>query len=306
MIAQLRRRADAGQQQEMRRTDGARGKDDLAAASRAPRRAVLTPFHRDGAPPLKFEAGDQASRLQPQIGARQHRLEKTARRRPSPSALLVDVEVAGALIVAGVEVGDRLDAGLGGGVAKRFEQRPPHPGRLDPPFAADAMAFAGPEKMILVALEIGQHVVPAPAGEAELAPVIVVGGLAAHVDHGVDGGRAADHLAARIVQAAAVEAFLGLGLEHPVRARIADGEEIADRDVIPDPIIPPAGLQQQHARIGRSREPVRQHAARGTGADDDVVVIARDGLVVHGGNVRWRDGRRNVIPIACPAAPPSA
>ena len=132
-----------------------------------------------------------------------------------------------------------------------------------------------------MALETGQHVVPAPAGEAELAPVIIVGGLAAHVDHGVDRGRAADHLAARIVQAAAVEAFLRLGLEHPVRARIADGEEIADRDVVPDPIVAPAGLKQQHARIRRGRQPVRQHAAGRAGADDDVVVIAVDGVLVH-------------------------
>jgi hypothetical protein len=35
--------------------------------------------------------------------------------------------------------------------------------------------------MILMALETGQHVVPAPAGEAELAPVIVVGRRAAHM-----------------------------------------------------------------------------------------------------------------------------
>jgi hypothetical protein len=198
-----------------------------------------------------------------------------------------------AFVVAGVEIGDRLDARLGGGGAKRLEQRPSHPRRLDPPFAADPVVSARPEEIILMALEPGQHVVPAPAGEAELAPMIIVGGLAAHIDHGVDGGRAADHLAAGIVQAAAVEAFLRLGLEHPVRTRIADGEEIADRDVVPDPVVAPAGLQQQHAGIRRGRQPVRQHAAGRAGTDDDVIVIAVDGLVVHGGNVRWREGRCN-------------
>ena len=103
-----------------------------------------------------------------------------------------------------------------------------------------------------------QHVIGTPAGEPELAPMVVIGGLAAHVDHGVDGRGAADHLAARIVEAAAVEALLRLGLEHPIRARIADGEEIADGDVEPDPIILAAGFEQQHARCRIGGEAVRQ------------------------------------------------
>jgi hypothetical protein len=260
----------------------------------------LAPPHRDGATALEVETGDETPSFGPQIAARNNRLEKAARRRPPPAALLVDVEIARALVVAGVEIADRLDARLGGSGAKRLEQRPSHPRRLDPPFAADAMISARPEEIILMALETGQHVVPSPAGEAELAPVIVVGGLAAHIDHGVDGGRAADHLAAGIVQAAAVEAVLRLGLEHPVRTRIADGEEIADRDVVPDPIVAPAGLQQQHARIRPGRQPVRQHAAGRAGADDDIVVIAVDGVFVHGGNVPRRNGGRNVTQARSP------
>ncbi len=151
-----------------------------------------------------------------------------------------------------------------------------HPWRLDPQLAADRVRRAGPEEVILVALEQRQHVVPAPAGEPELAPVIVIGGLAAHVDHGVDGRAAADHLAARVGQAAAVEALLRLGAEHPVGARIADGEQIADRNVEPDPIVAAAGLEQQHAHAGIGGEPVGQQAAGRAGADDDVVELALD------------------------------
>src|SRR5205823_4273533 len=112
------------------------------------------------------------------------------------------------------------------------------------------------------------------AGEPELAPMVVIGGLAAHVDHGVDGRGAADHLAARIVEAAAVEALLRLGPEHPVRARIADGEEIPDGDVEPDPIVLAAGFEQQHAHCRIGGQAVRQQAAGRARADDDVVVIA--------------------------------
>ena len=65
--------------------------------------------------------------------------------------------------------------------------------------------------LVLVAEEVGQHVVPRPALAARLAPQVVVARLAAHVDHAVDGGAAAEHAAARIGEAAAVEAGLGGG-----------------------------------------------------------------------------------------------
>ena len=104
--------------------------------------------------------------------------------------------------------------------------------------------------------------------------MVVVGRLTAHIDHGIDRGRAADHLAARIVQRAAVEAFLRLGAEHPVGARIADREQIADRDVEPDPVVAPAGFEQQHAFARIGGEAVRQQAAGRAGADDDVVELA--------------------------------
>src|SRR5580658_5161741 len=99
------------------------------------------------------------------------------------------------------------------------------------------MGIALAEEVILVPLEERQHVVPAPAGEPELAPMIVIGGLPAHIDHGVDRGRAADHLAPRISEAAAVEARFRLSLKAPIRAGIADREQIPDGDVKPDPIV---------------------------------------------------------------------
>src|SRR5262249_25780434 len=83
-------------------------------------------------------------------------------------------------------------------------------------------------------------------------------------------------LAARVVEAAAVEPGLGFRLEHPVGARIADRKKVADRDVEPDPVVRPARLQHQHARLRIGAEPVRQHAAGRTRAHDDVVVIAVD------------------------------
>ena len=277
-LLQLLRRADAGQQHDLRRADRAGGEDDFAAAARRPRLSALGPAHAGGAPAVEHDAFDQAAGFEPQIGALERRLEEGARRRPAPAALLVDVEGADAFVVAAVEVGDGFDAGLFGGGAEGIEQVPAHPRRRDVPFAADRVRLAFAEEMIFVALEIRQHVVPAPAAQAELAPVIVVGGLAAHIDHGVDRRRAADHLAARIIEAAAVEALFGLGLKTPVGARIADGEQIADRNVKPDPVVAAAGFENEHALAGVGGQPIGQNAAGRAGADDDVVVFAFDRL----------------------------
>ena len=163
------------------------------------RASMVSPFwreaHADGAAVLDDEALDQHVGFQPQVRPVQHGLEEAARRRPAPAALLVDVEIAHALIVAGVEVGDFPDAHVLRGFADRIEDGPGQPRRLDAPAAAGAMMLALAEEMILQPPEYRQHVVIAPAGEPKLAPMIVIGGLSAHRDHGVDGRAAADHLA---------------------------------------------------------------------------------------------------------------
>ena len=246
-VAQLLARTHTGKQQKLRRAERAGRQDHFAAAAGAATSAVLAPAHADGTLAGKLDALDQTTGLEPQVRPIEHRLEEAARGRPAPPEFLVDVEIARALVVAGVEIVDRLDAGLGGGLAKLLEQVPAHARRFDAPFAADRVMRTRSQKMMFVLLEDRQHVAPAPAGEPELAPMIVVRGLPAHVDHGIDRRRAADHLAARIGEAAAVEPLVRLGAEHPVGARIADREQIADRDVEPDPVVPPASLEQQHA-----------------------------------------------------------
>jgi hypothetical protein len=106
------------------------------------------------------------------------------------------------------------------------------------------MMLARTQIMVQMVAEDRPHVVPAPALKTHLAPVVVILALAAHVDHGVDGGASAQDLAPGIVQDPAVQAGLGLGLEHPVGAGVADGKEITDRDVEPDPVVLAAGLEQ--------------------------------------------------------------
>src|SRR5690606_20681112 len=103
-------------------------------------------------------------------------------------------------VIAPVEVVDaRYAEGLGGSL-KRVENLPMHAHLLDAPFSARAMHVVGAAVIVLGFPEIGKHIVPAPAGAAHLAPKIIVARLAAHIDHAVDGGATAKHLAAGIAK----------------------------------------------------------------------------------------------------------
>ena len=156
-----------------------------ARASRlAPSRRIA---HADRAPARRTGSARHERRSTTRrLGRLEHRLQKAGRRAPAPAAPLVDLEIVRALVVAAIEIVDLGDADLGAGVAHGVEDRPGDARALDPPFAARAVQVAGAAVVVLVAQEIGQHVVPAPAGETELAPAVVVGRLAAHVDHAVD------------------------------------------------------------------------------------------------------------------------
>ena len=80
--------------------------------------------------------------------------------------------------------------------------------------------------------------------------MIVIGRLAAHIDHAVDCGTAAQNLAPRIVEGAPVQARLGHRLEAPIRSWIALGIEIADGNMEPDPVILAACFEEQHFGLG--------------------------------------------------------
>ena len=132
--------------------------------------------------------------------------------------------------------------------------------------------------VVFVQFEIGQAVVPVPGRIAQqVGPVVIVAGLAAHVNHAVDAAAAAQGFAARVNQAAAIEACLRLGGETPVGARVANAVQVAHRDVDPVVIVLRAGFDQQHALAGIGAEPVGQQATGRTRTHDDVV----EGAIAH-------------------------
>jgi hypothetical protein len=102
-------------------------------------------------------------------------------------------------------------------------------------------ALAAPAALQL--LEIGQHVGIAPAFEATLAPEIIVEAAAAHIDHGIDRGTAAQRLAAQDRQLPSVEAGFGIGLERPDIFGIGRDFGEGDRHAHERMIVAPPGLE---------------------------------------------------------------
>ncbi len=282
----------AGELQDPDRADRAGRQDHLAPRPRFVEAPALAIADARRPQAVQQHGLGEHPGLEPQVRPVQHRLQEAPRGRPSQPALLVHMEGADTGVVAGVEVGRRGDAHLVGRPGDRVQHIPVDPRRLDPPLAPRAVMLAVAEEMVVQPPEGRQHIVPAPAGQAELAPMVIVGRLAAHGDHGVDRRGAADHPAAGIVQGPAVQPRLGLGPVHPVRARIADGEQVADGNVEPHPVVLAAGLQQQHPGLGILRQAIGQDAARRSGAHDDIVVLALDllGRLSHGLSSRARAG----------------
>src|SRR5262245_41698377 len=170
---QLRRRPHAGKHHNMRRTDCAGGKYHFTAALGTPQLAVLAPAYRRRSLSIQFHRFDKAAGFEPEVRPVQDRLQESACGRPASAAFLVHVKIANAFVIAGIEILDRRDSVLVCCSAERVENLPVETRVLHAPLAADAMMLAF-EKVIDMLTKIGTHVIPGPAWQAKLAPVVVV------------------------------------------------------------------------------------------------------------------------------------
>lgn len=154
----------------------------------------------------------------------------------------------------------------------------------------DAVQRPGEPVIVLGAPEERQHVVPAPAVAAGVAPAVVIGRRAADVDHRVHRAAAAERAALRHVHPAAGRVRLRLGLVNPGAFRADHPHERRGR-VDEERIVGRAGFEQQHAMPG-AHEPVRDDAAGRTAADHDVVEFRRAVLVCrrHVSLLAWSNG----------------
>src|SRR5262249_1802912 len=125
-----------------------------------------------------------------QVGAASHRVQEGVSSIPAHAALLVDLEISATEVVAAVGILDRRNADGGRGGTERIEDVPRKALFLDAPFVARPVQRIGAAAVVLVLLEIRQHIVPRPSRICTVSvpstPAVVVLLLAAHVDHSVD------------------------------------------------------------------------------------------------------------------------
>jgi hypothetical protein len=233
---------------------------------------VLAIAHADAALALDDQAAALRIGLDLQVGSSTRRVEESARRRPAPAVLLRHLVVAEALLVAVVVVdGARIalgDAGVDEGVEDLVLLV--HVGDVE--LAALAAAVVAAALEMLGLLEVRQHRLVGPPAIAELRPGIVVERLSADIQHAVDRARAAQGLAARDRDRAALDVVLRLGGEVPVVDLVVQELGEAHRDRDPEAVILATGFEQQHLLGGILAQPVGQHAARRTRPDNDVVI----------------------------------
>src|SRR4249919_3757775 len=91
---------------DVRGADRAGSKNDLTAATGTAQLTTLSPTHPRGALSVQFKSLDEAARFEAKVGPVQHGLQKAARRRPASTALLIDVEITDAVVIASVGVLD--------------------------------------------------------------------------------------------------------------------------------------------------------------------------------------------------------
>ncbi len=237
-------------------------------------------FNADGATAIEQNAVDQRADLDPQIGSRKRRSQISDRGAAAAAVADRYLPAGEALLLAAIEV---VGPPVAGCSARGRESLDDRVGKACMPRRQRSVAAAiliGAAFPGFLTLEIGQHVRIGPLRETGSGPTIVIAAMAAHIRHGVDRGRPADHLAARDFDLPAVHARLGVGRIHPIvhapRHHAAPGE----RNVDPGVAVPAAGLQYEDARV--FGEPVRQRAAGGARADDDEIVFGCIGGARHG------------------------
>src|SRR3979409_314207 len=205
--AQLIRRADAGQLQQLRRVVGPPGEDHFLAGADLSRDAASPAFdiaHADCALAVEDNLSRMRVGVHMDIGPLHRWAQECCRRADAPAIPDRALRVRYAFLNCAVVIGVARDAERNRAGHERLAERilPVHGGHgqitLAPTIGVLALADAP-----LQPPEIGQHIRIAPAAIAELRPGIEILALAAIVDVTIDRGGSAERLAARRVDAAA-------------------------------------------------------------------------------------------------------
>ena len=262
---------DAGELQQLRRVVRAAANQDFLARPRGSQAAFLPILDGDGTATVEHDALRQRGGLDVQVVPALGGAKIGHRGAGSSAVPRRGLEKAGAFLRRAVEIGVFGNAGLGRGRDEGRRERIGMAKFGHRQRAADAVKIVGAALLVFGLLEIGQHVVIAPALIAVLAPAIVVLVLAANIEQAVDRTRSAQHLAARLKHGSPVQSRLGLGLVHPVDGFFLEQPAIAERHVDPEIGILRAGLEQQHRILAVRAQAIGEHASGRARTDDDVV-----------------------------------
>src|SRR5262249_2165257 len=147
--------------------------------------AVVDDLDADGPRALEHDAVHARVGAHLDVAALDRRAQVGDRRRAAAAVALGDLEAPGALLGGPVVVVVARDADLLAGVDERLDDRVHRAALADAQRAADPVVPVRAALVVLGALEVRQDVLVAPAGVPHRRPAVVVGPVAAHVDHRV-------------------------------------------------------------------------------------------------------------------------
>ncbi|MNQ36399.1 hypothetical protein D3C85_499190 [compost metagenome] len=272
-LLQHRSRTYARTLQQVRRTDGTGRHQHLAVAVDGMGLAALVVLHADDALAIEEDAAGHGVGDHRQVGPLHGRPQVGVGGGPAHAILHCHVHGAETFLHVAVAVVGLDVAGLGAGLHPGAVKRVLHVVAIVGGQGTTGTAVVIAAELVgLGALEVGQAIAVAPVLRPQGFPLVEVVGVATDVDQAIDGRGATEHLAARAVQATAVEMRLGHGLVAPVvlPGVHRDGKGAGHLDQ--HAAVAAAEFQDQHRGAGVLGQATGQDTAGGAGADDDVVV----------------------------------
>ena len=201
--------------------------------------------HANGGAAFEQHAVDHGAGGHGEVAAVHHRAQKRIRGGCAQAVANRHLPQAEALFARAVEVvGQAITQALAH-LQKAAANRVHLVGKVaHPQFAARAVVVGRAPHMVFGFFEIRQHIAPAPAGVARVAPVVKVALLAAHIDHGVERAAATQHLAAWPVRGTVAQRRVRLGGVHPVVLRVGECHAVTQRHLDQRAAVRAAGFQQ--------------------------------------------------------------
>ena len=198
---------------------------------------------------------------------------------PALAILLGDLKDPGTLLLGAVEVIGNGDVALSGGIQEVILKRVAGAAVADPERAVSAVVFVIDALVVLIKTEVGQHIIVGPAVITQRGPVIVVFAVATDIDHGIDGGGAAQALATGLETLAAIQAFLRHSFHDPVVDGFGEHGHGAGGHIDQQPITLAPCLQQTDAGVRVFTQSPGQGAPCGSPTDNEIVKVVFHGWV---------------------------